>query len=88
MSDVPLQPGSKVGAGNYILTAGFGTPAKNLFLIIDTGSDVTWIQCNPCSDCYSQVDPIFNPHQSFLYKLFPCLSAVCTQLATAEGNSN
>eukprot|EP00253_Pinus_taeda_P011383 PITA_11383 len=88
MSDVPLQPGRKVGTGNYILTVGFGTPAKNMLLIIDTGSDVTWIQCNPCSDCYSQVDPMFNPQQSSSYKHLPCLSAACTQLATAEGNLN
>eukprot|EP00253_Pinus_taeda_P028845 PITA_28845 len=88
MSNVPLQPGSKVGTGNYILTAGFGTPAKNMLLIIDTGSDVTWIQCNLCSDCYSQVDPVFDPEQSSSYKRLSCDSAACTELTTSEGNQN
>jgi len=88
MSNLPLQPGSKVGTGNYIVTAGFGTPAKNSLLIIDTGSDVTWIQCKPCSDCYSQVDPIFEPQQSSSYKHLSCLSSACTELTTSEGNMN
>eukprot|EP00253_Pinus_taeda_P009743 PITA_09743 len=88
MSNVPLQPGSKVGTGNYILTAGFGTPAKNMLLIIDTGSNVTWIECNPCSDYYSQVDPVFDPEQSSSYEHLPCDSAACTELTTSEGNED
>jgi len=86
MSNLPLQSGTTVGTGNYIVTAGFGTPAKNSLLIIDTGSDLTWIQCKPCADCYSQVDAIFEPKQSSSYKTLPCLSATCTELITSESN--
>lgn len=86
MSNLPLQSGNKVGTGNYIVTAGFGTPTKKFLLIIDTGSDLTWIQCKPCLGCYSQVDPIFEPSQSSSYKSLPCLSATCTELLTSESN--
>eukprot|EP00253_Pinus_taeda_P001108 PITA_01108 len=88
LTDVPLQPGSNVGGESYILTAGFGTPAKNQLLLIDTGSDVTWIQCSPCSHCYSQVDPVFDPEQSSSYRHLSCDAAACTELTTSEGNDN
>ncbi|KAH7839858.1 hypothetical protein Vadar_009747 [Vaccinium darrowii] len=45
---VPVNSGHSIGTGNYVVTLGFGTSKKDLTLIIDTGSDVTWIQCEPC----------------------------------------
>ncbi|XP_022751816.1 aspartyl protease family protein At5g10770-like [Durio zibethinus] len=36
--------GHSVGAGNYIVTVGFGTPTKNFNLILDTGSYITWVK--------------------------------------------
>eukprot|EP01018_Ginkgo_biloba_P006231 Gb_36924 [translate_table: standard] len=88
-ANLPLQSGRKYDTGNYIVTAGFGTPAKKFLLTIDTGSDVTWMQCQPCSDqdaCYSQVDPIFNPKQSSSYKRLGCLSSQCLALTGATGS--
>ncbi|KAL7197479.1 hypothetical protein ACSBR2_020091 [Camellia fascicularis] len=44
-------------------------PKKTLPLVFDTGSDLTWIQCQPyLSSCYQQEDPIFNPNESTTYK--------------------
>ncbi|KAL5850132.1 hypothetical protein ACOSQ4_008145 [Xanthoceras sorbifolium] len=37
--------GRDIGAGNYIVKAGFGTPKREFNLIFDTGSDVTWLKC-------------------------------------------
>ncbi|GLU01201.1 hypothetical protein SLE2022_185220 [Rubroshorea leprosula] len=40
-------PGKGLGAGNYVVTPGVGTPARNFKLTIDTGSHDTWIRCEP-----------------------------------------
>ncbi|KAL5718041.1 hypothetical protein ACHQM5_010982 [Ranunculus cassubicifolius] len=68
------------GGGEYFAKFGFGTPAKQLYTVIDTGSDVTWIQCQPCIECYNQTDPIFDPATSTSYKRLACDSLQCTQL--------
>ncbi|TRO70272.1 hypothetical protein FKB34_17510, partial [Glycocaulis profundi] len=39
--------GSIIGSGNYIVTVGLGTPKKDLSVTFDTGSDLTWTQCEP-----------------------------------------
>lgn len=49
-------------------------------MVIDTGSDVNWIQCEPCSNCYKQSDPIFNPANSLTYKTVSCNSPQCNSL--------
>eukprot|EP01018_Ginkgo_biloba_P005413 Gb_05704 [translate_table: standard] len=88
-ANLPLQSAGKHYIGNYIVTAGFGTPAKKFSLTIDTGSDLSWMQCPPCSDpdaCYSQADPIFNPKQSSSYKRLGCLSSQCRTLAGSAGS--
>ncbi|XP_022729811.1 aspartyl protease family protein At5g10770-like [Durio zibethinus] len=85
---LPAKDGSVVGSGNYIVTVGLGTPKKDLSLIFDTGSDITWTQCQPCvRSCYKQQDPIFSPSQSSTYSNISCTSTVCNSLASATGNS-
>ncbi|XVE71300.1 hypothetical protein DITRI_Ditri10aG0140500 [Diplodiscus trichospermus] len=85
---LPAKDGSVVGTGNYIVTIGLGTPKKDLSLIFDTGSDITWTQCQPCAgSCYKQKDPIFSPSESSTYSNISCTSAVCSSLISATGNS-
>ncbi|KAB2080328.1 hypothetical protein ES319_A05G063700v1 [Gossypium barbadense] len=38
------------GAGNFLVSVGFGTPLKDFNLALDTGSYVTWVQCEPCTE--------------------------------------
>ncbi|OEL35774.1 Aspartyl protease family protein [Dichanthelium oligosanthes] len=54
---------------------------------IDTGSDMSWVQCAPCAarSCYSQKDKLFDPTKSNTYAAFSCGSAQCAQLGV-EGN--
>lgn len=47
-STIPTKSGRTIGSGNYIVTVGLGTPKKDQSLIFDTGSDLTWAQCQPC----------------------------------------
>ncbi|KAL8106987.1 aspartyl protease family protein At5g10770-like [Apium graveolens] len=85
---VPAKSGSSLNAGNYIVTVGLGSPKKDLSLIFDTGSDLTWTQCEPCArSCYDQADPIFNPLQSTTYSNVSCSAPQCNQLKSATGNS-
>ncbi|KAE8735202.1 hypothetical protein F3Y22_tig00000340pilonHSYRG00031 [Hibiscus syriacus] len=65
--NLPAKDDSLVG--NYIVTIGLGTPKKDLSLIFDTGSDITWTQCKPCMrSCYKQKDPSNS---------FNCSSSAC-----------
>jgi hypothetical protein len=49
-------------------------------MVLDTGSDVNWIQCKPCSDCYQQSDPIYDPTSSSTYESLTCEAQQCQQL--------
>ncbi|KAF7815880.1 aspartyl protease family protein [Senna tora] len=84
---LPARSGSILGSGNYFVTVGLGSPKKELSLIFDTGSDLTWTQCEPCTrSCYKQKDPIFDPSVSSTYSNITCTSTTCTQLSSATGN--
>ncbi|EFJ06135.1 hypothetical protein SELMODRAFT_136051 [Selaginella moellendorffii] len=64
----------------YYVPLQLGTPAVEVVLIMDTGSDVSWIQCVPCKDCVPALRPPFNPrHSSSFFKL-PCASSTCTNV--------
>nr|XP_043616698.1 aspartyl protease family protein At5g10770-like [Erigeron canadensis] len=85
---LPAKSGSTIGSGNYIVTVGLGTPKKDLSVIFDTGSDLTWTQCQPCArSCYSQQDPIFAPSASATYSNISCTSTECAGLTSATGNT-
>ncbi|XP_056174620.1 aspartyl protease family protein At5g10770-like [Syzygium oleosum] len=69
------------GGGSYLVTIGLGTPKKDLTLLFDTGSALTWTQCEPCIvSCYTQTEPIFDPSQSSSYANISCSSPSCSQL--------
>ncbi|KAG4149324.1 hypothetical protein ERO13_D05G330800v2 [Gossypium hirsutum] len=63
---------------SYLTKLSFGTPPVEYFAIVDTGSDLTWIQCVPCTKCYnSQGSSLFDPQASSTYKAFSCDSQTC-----------
>ncbi|KAI3508702.1 hypothetical protein L1887_23714 [Cichorium endivia] len=79
--------GTAFNSGNYVVTVGLGNPKKDVTLIFDTGSDVTWTQCQPCAgSCYSQIEPIFEPSSSTTYSNISCTSTECSALLSATGN--
>ncbi|XP_044447292.1 aspartyl protease family protein At5g10770 [Triticum aestivum] len=77
---VPTTLGTSLGTLEYLITVGIGSPAVTQTMLIDTGSDVSWVQCKPCSQCHAQADSLFNPSLSSTYSAFPCSSAACAQL--------
>lgn len=79
---LPTRRGGYIGSGNYVITVGFGTPRVTQSIIFDTGSDVTWIQCQPCvGSCYPQAEKLFNPRRSSTYANISCSSPYCSALS-------
>ncbi|XP_044430846.1 aspartyl protease AED1-like [Triticum aestivum] len=79
---MPAHLGTSVDSQEYVVTLGLGTPAVEQVLLMDTGSDLSWVQCAPCNftDCYPQKDPLFDPRKSSTYAPIPCGSDVCKRL--------
>ncbi|XP_022638757.1 aspartic proteinase CDR1-like [Vigna radiata var. radiata] len=63
--------------GEYLMRYAVGTPPRKVFGVLDTGSDIIWLQCKPCRKCYSQATPVFNPSKSTTYKTIRCNSTIC-----------
>lgn len=78
----PIEPRSEVFAnkGEYLMKYSVGTPPFPVLGIADTGSDLIWLQCNPCSYCYEQKDPIFDPRESKTYRNVACNSTQCQSI--------
>ncbi|XP_020091180.1 aspartic proteinase nepenthesin-1-like [Ananas comosus] len=75
-TDVPVSP----NAGEYTIGVSIGTPAQPLLLILDTGSDLVWTQCQPCLSCFDQSFPLYDPSQSSTYSRLACSSKLCQAL--------
>ncbi|XP_048336806.2 aspartic proteinase CDR1 [Ziziphus jujuba] len=65
----------------YMTQIGIGTfdtppnpPYKSFFLIVDTGSDIIWTQCQGClpNNCFRQKQPPFPSSLSRTYGSLPC----------------
>ncbi|WVZ03670.1 hypothetical protein V8G54_024476 [Vigna mungo] len=64
-------------SGEYLVNYSVGTPPVQILGIVDTGSNLIWMQCQPCRNCYKQDKPIFNPSTSRTYSTMPCVAAEC-----------
>ncbi|XWS34012.1 hypothetical protein CRYUN_Cryun21dG0002800 [Craigia yunnanensis] len=80
----PIVSGSSQGSGEYFSRVGIGKPPNQVYMVLDTGSDVNWVQCAPCADCYQQADPIFEPASSSSYSPLPCETQQCKYLDISE----
>nr|DAD22717.1 TPA_asm: hypothetical protein HUJ06_024180 [Nelumbo nucifera] len=58
-----LESGVSLGSGEYFMDVFVGTPPKHFSLILDAGSNLNWIQCLPCHDCFEQNGPPYNPQE-------------------------
>ena len=79
-----IQSNVIANGGEYLMKISLGTPAVEVLGIADTGSDLTWTQCEPCEKCYKQNLPLFDPQQSSTYGNVPCNSSPCKALDTAS----
>ncbi|GFP96591.1 aspartic proteinase cdr1 [Phtheirospermum japonicum] len=73
--------------GDYLMKIGIGTPPVEILGIADTGSDLTWTQCQPCTRCYKQKAPLFDPRKTSTYRTISCQSQTCSQLRYSSCDS-
>ncbi|OMO78536.1 Peptidase A1 [Corchorus olitorius] len=70
--------------GYYSVTVGIGNPPKPFQLDIDTGSDLTWVQCDaPCSGCTLPRDHLYKPVKN---NYLACKDPICAALNSPKGN--
>ncbi|CAM6127353.1 unnamed protein product [Calypogeia fissa] len=64
--------------GLYYMQLQVGTPPKPYFVDIDTGSDLTWLQCNvPGAHCAETPHPLYNPGGA---SIVDCRQPACSLL--------
>ncbi|KAH7546669.1 hypothetical protein FEM48_Zijuj01G0226100 [Ziziphus jujuba var. spinosa] len=49
-----------------------GNPTWGVYLLMDTGGDLIWTQCQPCRKCFDLEYGIFDPRISTTYSKLPC----------------
>ncbi|KAJ9567790.1 hypothetical protein OSB04_003756 [Centaurea solstitialis] len=65
-------------SGGYVMHIQIGTPPVEVVGVADTGSDLTWAQCQPCKNCYNQTGlPFLQPNASSTYRAVSCKSTAC-----------
>ncbi|KAK6918140.1 Xylanase inhibitor, C-terminal [Dillenia turbinata] len=79
--------GLSQGSGEYFTRIGVGTPPRYVYMVLDTGSDVVWLQCAPCRKCYTQTDPVFDPRKSQSFRAISCDSPLCRHLDSPGCNN-
>ncbi|XP_015064380.1 protein ASPARTIC PROTEASE IN GUARD CELL 2 [Solanum pennellii] len=72
--------GMEQGSGEYFVRIGVGSPVRQQYMVIDAGSDIVWVQCQPCTHCYHQSDPVFDPSLSASFTGVPCSSSLCNRI--------
>uniref|UniRef100_A0A5B6YWH6 Peptidase A1 domain-containing protein n=1 Tax=Davidia involucrata TaxID=16924 RepID=A0A5B6YWH6_DAVIN len=70
------------GGGDYLMKLSIGSPPVEVLAIADTGSDLVWVQCQPCDQCYPQDRPLFDPVKSSTFKELSCDSESCGALSS------
>ncbi|XP_010514086.1 PREDICTED: aspartic proteinase nepenthesin-1-like [Camelina sativa] len=76
------------GSGEFLMELSIGNPAVKYSAIFDTGSDLIWTQCKPCTECFDQPTPIFDPEKSSSYSKVGCSSGLCNALPRSNCNQD
>ncbi|RZR74248.1 hypothetical protein BHM03_00034315 [Ensete ventricosum] len=72
----------------YLMEVELGTPKFKVVAIVDTGSDLIWTNCKPCTQCYEQTPPLFDPKDSSTYRDLACDSQPCDALPVSGCSKN
>ncbi|GER34826.1 eukaryotic aspartyl protease family protein [Striga asiatica] len=65
----------------YFVQINFGNPPRPYFLDPDTGSDLTWLQCDaPCVRCSTGFHPLYRPSNN----LVVCRDPLCASRHTND----
>ncbi|GLT38387.1 hypothetical protein SLA2020_126430 [Shorea laevis] len=64
-------------AAQFMVNISLGEPPVPQLLTMDTGSNLMWVQCLPCINCFEQFPPFFDPFKSSTYNNLSCTSPNC-----------
>ncbi|KAL6293660.1 hypothetical protein ACE6H2_001802 [Prunus campanulata] len=84
--DLPLGGSGRPDAvGLYYAKIGIGTPTKDYYVQVDTGSDIMWVNCIQCEDCPQKsslgIDlTLYDVKQSSTGKLVTCNQDFCLEV--------
>jgi hypothetical protein len=78
--------------GGYAFTASLGTPAQQVPVLLDTGSQLTWVPCTSNYDCRDCSPPAaaaaaFHPRRSSSSRLVGCRDPSCRWVHTSTNNN-
>ncbi|XP_020086119.1 aspartic proteinase nepenthesin-2-like [Ananas comosus] len=69
----------------YLVKVGIGTPPTTQHLVVDTATDLTWVQCHPCRSCFEQNPPFYKPAASTSHRTTPCSHPLCKPFKCTRG---
>ncbi|EPS60725.1 hypothetical protein M569_14077, partial [Genlisea aurea] len=76
---LPVISAASSGSGQYLVTLHLGSPPQRLFLVADTGSDLTWVSCSACSrQCSGRAAAGFFPRRSSSFSPYHCFDSECS----------
>ncbi|KAL5703183.1 hypothetical protein ACHQM5_028307 [Ranunculus cassubicifolius] len=87
--DLPLGgDGKATGTGLYYTKIKIGSPSKDYYVHVDTGSDLFWINCIRCTQCPITSTlgvnlTLYNPSSSVNSELIKCDNDFCTSNGTS-----
>ncbi|XP_050213625.1 aspartic proteinase CDR1 [Mercurialis annua] len=70
----------------FMVNFSMGQPPTPQLAIMDTGSNMLWVQCAPCKRCSRHAGPRFNPSRSSTYAGLPCTNIQCRYAPRADCN--
>ncbi|KAF3775960.1 Aspartic proteinase-like protein 2 [Nymphaea thermarum] len=83
--------GDPFSVGLYYTTVKLGNPPVDYHVQIDTGSDILWVTCNPCTGCPSSSGlssitlRLYDPQKSSASSIISCSDSRCVSaIETAE----
>ncbi|KAL4201293.1 hypothetical protein AMTRI_Chr02g258010 [Amborella trichopoda] len=65
---------------DYLIKVGIGNTKRDFFLLIDTGSDLVWIECEQGESGSNSTDPIYDPATSSSYQSIACNETLCKNM--------
>ncbi|XP_002971323.2 aspartic proteinase-like protein 2 [Selaginella moellendorffii] len=73
-----------LSGGLYFTQVGLGNPVKHYIVQVDTGSDVLWVNCRPCSGCPRKSAlniplTMYDPRESSTTSLVSCSDPLCVR---------
>ncbi|KAL4612543.1 hypothetical protein ACB092_08G207900 [Castanea dentata] len=72
-----LQPSVQRYDQFYVAEVAIGTPPYHVLLLVDTGSEKTWVQGEGCSKCFDLIYDNFEYENSQTYSMVSCDHVLC-----------